>query len=53
MRLMALAQPDFKRRQQTSPAEPAGGTPEQFSDLIKSEATKWAKVVKDSGAKLD
>ena len=34
-------------------AEPALSTPAEFADLIKSEIVKWAKVVKDSGAKLD
>lgn len=34
-------------------AEPALSTPQEFADLIKAELTKWAKVVKDSGAKVD
>ena len=34
-------------------AEPAISTPAEFTDLIKSEIVKWAKVVKESGAKLD
>ena len=34
-------------------ADPAISTPQEFADLIKSEMIKWAKVVKDSGAKLD
>ena len=34
-------------------ADPELSTPAEFSDLIKSELVKWAKVVKDSGAKLD
>ena len=34
-------------------AEPAISTPAEFADLIKAELVKWAKVVKDSGAKLD
>ena len=33
--------------------EVAGGTPEQFAAHIKSEAAKWADVVKRSGAKVD
>jgi tripartite-type tricarboxylate transporter receptor subunit TctC len=33
--------------------EVAGGTPEQFAGHIKSEAAKWADVVKRSGAKVD
>ena len=34
-------------------AEPIGGTPEQFGDYIRSEIVKYAKVVKESGAKID
>lgn len=34
-------------------AEPALSTPQEFADLIRAEIGKWAKVVKDSGAKLD
>ncbi len=34
-------------------AEPAISTSAEFSALIRSELVKWAKVVKDSGAKLD
>ncbi len=34
-------------------AEPALSTPQEFADLIRSELVKWAKVVKDSGARLD
>jgi tripartite-type tricarboxylate transporter receptor subunit TctC len=28
-------------------------TPEQFGDLIRKEKARWAKVVKDSGAKFE
>lgn len=34
-------------------AEPAADTPEQFAALIKSEIAKYAKIVKQSGAKVD
>jgi tripartite-type tricarboxylate transporter receptor subunit TctC len=34
-------------------AEPAGGTPEQFRALIRSESAKWAGVIKRSGARID
>ena len=34
-------------------AEPGGQSPEEFTKLVNSEVTKWAKVVKDSGAKID
>ncbi len=33
--------------------EPAGGTPEEFADLIASDSAKWAQVVRRSGARLD
>ena len=33
--------------------EPAGGSPEDFAELIRKDSAKWADVVKRSGAKLD
>ncbi len=33
--------------------EPAGGTPEEFGELIRRESAKWAEVVKRSGATID
>jgi tripartite-type tricarboxylate transporter receptor subunit TctC len=34
-------------------AEKGGNTPEQMGAFVSSEVVKWAKVVKESGAKLD
>jgi tripartite-type tricarboxylate transporter receptor subunit TctC len=34
-------------------AEPAGGTADAFAALIKRDLAKWAKVVKESGARVD
>ena len=34
-------------------AEVAGGTPEAFAQVIRTDFEKWAKVVKDSGARVD
>jgi tripartite-type tricarboxylate transporter receptor subunit TctC len=31
----------------------SGGSPEQFATFLRGEAGKWAKIVKDSGAKVD
>ena len=33
--------------------EVVGSSPEQFAATIKSEITKWGKVIKDAGIKLD
>ena len=33
--------------------QPRGGSPEEFGTLIQSEATKWAKVIKEAGIKVD
>jgi len=33
--------------------EPAAGTPQQFTELMRSEIEKWGKVVKASGAKVE
>ena len=45
--------PEMKARLVDLGAEPAISTPAEFGALIKSEIVKWAKVVKESGAKLD
>lgn len=34
-------------------AEAGGGTPEQLGAFVRAETAKWAKVVKDSGARAD
>lgn len=45
--------PDMRERLVSLAAEPAISTPEEFSALVRSELVKWAKAVKDSGAKLE
>jgi tripartite-type tricarboxylate transporter receptor subunit TctC len=49
----ALAQPDLRRQLAAQGADPAGGTPEDFAKLVRSDFPKWAKVVKESGARVD
>jgi tripartite-type tricarboxylate transporter receptor subunit TctC len=51
--LKVLAMPDVKQKLATLGLEPNGGTPEALATLIASETGKWAKVVKESGAKPD
>jgi tripartite-type tricarboxylate transporter receptor subunit TctC len=49
----ALQAGDMKEKLLGQGAEAVGNSPEFFADYIKSETVKWAKVVKDSGAKVD
>jgi len=48
-----LASQSLRARFAAIGAEPAGGTPEQFAALIRSEYAKWGDVVRRSGAKMD
>ena len=47
----ALQDPELRASMLAQGNEIAGGTPEQFAALIKAEAPRWAKVVRD--AKID
>ena len=44
---------EVKQRMSNEGAVPVGSTPEQFASYMRSEAQKWAKVVKLSGATAD
>src|SRR5258708_11670096 len=46
-----LNMPDVRTTLFNQGLDPAPGTPEQFGAYIKSERAKWAKVIKESGAK--
>ena len=44
---------DMKKHMETEGLEPAGGTPARFGEILKSEAARWAKVVKQAGIKVE
>jgi tripartite-type tricarboxylate transporter receptor subunit TctC len=44
---------DVRERLSSQGAEPVGDTPEEFAAYIRAETVKWAKVVKESGARAD
>ena len=48
-----LNNPDIKSRLLAGGLEPAPGSPQSLSRLIASEASKWGRVVQQSGAKLE
>jgi len=49
----ALAGKEMKDTWVSLGAEAGGGTPEEMQKFVDAEIRKWAKVVKDSNAKLD
>jgi tripartite-type tricarboxylate transporter receptor subunit TctC len=48
-----LESPETRKFFAEQGAEAGGGTPEQLDAITRAETTKWAKVVKESGAKVD
>ena len=48
-----LRLPDVAAKLKAEGGETLGGSPEQFSALLKSELPRWSKIVKASGAQID
>jgi tripartite-type tricarboxylate transporter receptor subunit TctC len=51
--IKALKDPDVRARLTKAGAEPAGSTAAEFGKTIEREKPIWAKVVRESGAKVD
>ena len=49
----ATRSPDVQQRLQDLGAEPVGNTPDEFGKYFREEVTRWAEVVKVSGARAD
>ena len=49
----AIRLPDVQERITSNGAEPVGSTPQEFAQFVRSELVKWAKVVKESGARAE
>ena len=50
---IALKEPVVRDRLEGLAFEPVGGTSAQFGEYLRSEVARWAKVVKETGAKLE
>jgi tripartite-type tricarboxylate transporter receptor subunit TctC len=48
----ALAKPEVREAMNKLGAEPAGGAPSEFGNLLKTQIAQWGRVVKDSGIKM-
>ncbi len=44
---------EMKKNLTAEGLEPAGGSPERFAQILKSEMARWAKVVQQAGIKVD
>ena len=51
--LQVVQLPDVRARLANDGVEIQAGPPERFAELISAELNKWAKAVKESGAKVD
>ena len=49
----AMQSPELKTIWESQGATAGGEPPEKFAQLVNAEIAKWAKVVKDAGAKVD
>ena len=44
---------EMRKQLHSQGAEPLGNTPDEFSKLLREEVTRWAEVIRVSGAKAD
>ena len=49
----ALTSPDLRKKLEDQGLDVTPGTAEQFGKLIRADISKWGRVVKESGAKVD
>ena len=49
----AIGSQTFRDRFASIGDEPAGGSPEEFADVIRTDSAKWGDVIRRAGARLD
>jgi tripartite-type tricarboxylate transporter receptor subunit TctC len=47
----ALNDPEVRQKLVQSGAEPAPSSPEEFSELLKSEIERWGRIIREKGIK--
>ena len=45
--------PDARKRLEANFIDPADMTASEFGDLVKADAVKWERIVRDAGVKID
>jgi tripartite-type tricarboxylate transporter receptor subunit TctC len=48
-----MAAPEVREKFAQQGVDPASSTPEEFAQLIREEVTRWAKVIRSAGIKLE
>ena len=51
--LIALASPEVKTYMNTAAIEAVGSTPAEFDAYFREEKERWAKIIRETGAKVD
>ena len=49
----ALARPEVRARMLELGVDPAGGTPDEFAELIRRETARWARVIAETGTRVE
>jgi tripartite-type tricarboxylate transporter receptor subunit TctC len=49
----AVRRPEIRDRFVQLGIEPVGNTPAEFTQFLKNEVAKWAKVIRDANVKID
>jgi len=51
--ITAMKDPEVRKRMADFGFEPIGNTPEEFGAFVKEDIARWAKLVKETGAKVE
>jgi len=49
----AMREPELRGRMASVGFEPIGSTPSEFGEFLRNDVARWAKVLKESGARVD